>query len=222
MFMRSWCTVGPKFVRSWPEVRPKLARSSCEVGAQLARSSSEVGPKFVRSWPEVRPKLVRSSCEVGPKFVRSWFEVRAKLARSFVAKFASKWKHIFCAYRMSVHLQTVEYLSGHLPAPDCRNCLWFPVFRNIGPCARCGAVTRTGSCSTPPTSVGMSSNPSGLSPETPRPKTYVPPHLRQRVTPGTPSPSHSPSSSPHARWYVCWCVGVRMLKLTVFSTLVRL
>ena len=117
--------------------------------------------------------------------------------------------------RMSVHLQTVKYLSGHLPTPDCCHCLWFPVFRNIGPCAQCGAVTRTGSCSTPPTSVGMSSNPSGLSPETPRPKTYVPPHLRQRVTPGTPSPSHSPSSSPHARWYVCRCVGVRMLKLTV-------
>ena len=75
-------------------------------------------------------------------------------------------------------------------------------FRSIGPCARCGVVTQTGSCSTPPTSVNLSSHPSRLSPETTRAKAYVPPHLRQRLSQGTLSPSLPPSTSLHARWYV--------------------
>ena len=72
----------------------------------------------IRSWPQslyevalnfeqVRAKLARSSCEVGPKFVQSWSKVRAKLARSFVAKVASKWKHIFLR---------LPYITPHDPS----------------------------------------------------------------------------------------------------------
>ena len=83
-FLRSWPEV--RFVRSWPEVR-------------FVRSWPEV--RFVRSWPEVCAKLARSLHEVGPKFVWSGPEICVKWARSFAAKFASKCKHITCAYRIS-------------------------------------------------------------------------------------------------------------------------
>ena len=131
---------------------------------------------------------------------------------------------------MSLYLQTVTVTSEQLPFPDCYVCVYIRTcldisrlhllvwtyydsrqmslflrslfFRSIGPCARCGVVTQTGSCSTPPTSVNLSSHPSRLSPETTRAKAYVPPHLRQRLSQGTLSPSLPPSTSLHARWYV--------------------
>ena len=123
---------------------------------------------------------------------------------------------------MSVRLQTVTHRLDMIHSQTyVKSCLCVPCFRNIGPCSRCGAVTQTGSCSTPPTSVSMLSQPSRHSPETSRAKAYVPPHLRQRLAPSTPPPSHSPSSSLHARWYVCTCVGARMLQLTVLRALAR-
>ena len=103
-----------------------------------------------------------------------------------------------CLYISRLHLLVWTYFDSRQMSLSLRSLF----FRSIGPCARCGVVTQTGSCSTPPTSVNLSSHPSHLSPETTRAKAYVPPHLRQRLSQGILSPPLSPSTSLHARWYV--------------------
>ena len=96
----------------------KFERSSPEVRAKLYRSCHEVQANFCRSCHKVQAKLYRSCHEVQANFCRSCHKVQAKLCRSssevFFAKFASKWKHNFRAYRTRGAVPT----SACASAPD--------------------------------------------------------------------------------------------------------
>ena len=92
------------------------------VTAEIVTMRSSYFANFTRSWLKVRLKLDRKLHEVRSKLAQTSYKVDLHVCthfkqsglklhmQSFPAKFASKWKHIFRAYRIYLHEYCIMYM----------------------------------------------------------------------------------------------------------------